>query len=82
MALKMLLLDMISDKARRFRDDRGGAAAVIFAITVLPMAFAIGAAIDYASAIRMRATLTGAQPPEERSSAGVPENVDTGSAFD
>ena len=58
MALKMLLLDMISDKARRFRDDRGGAAAVIFAITVLPMAFAIGAAIDYASAIRMRATLT------------------------
>ena len=58
MALKMLLPDLISEKARAFRDDRGGAAAVIFAITVLPMAFAIGAAIDYASAIRMRATLT------------------------
>ena len=48
----------IAGHFRKFRNDRSGAAAVIFAITLLPMAFAIGAAIDYASAIRMRATLT------------------------
>ncbi len=44
--------------AKRLSDDRGGAAAVIFAITLLPMALAIGAAIDYAGAVRMRTTLT------------------------
>ena len=44
--------------AKRLNDDRGGAAAVIFAITLLPMALAIGAAIDYAGAVRMRTTLT------------------------
>lgn len=44
--------------AGRMRCDRSGAAAVIFAITLLPIALAIGAAIDYSANTRMRAMLT------------------------
>ncbi|HMN72256.1 MAG TPA: pilus assembly protein TadG-related protein [Rhodoblastus sp.] len=43
---------------RRFRNDRSGAAAVFFAIALFPILLCAGAAVDYASAIRMRTTLT------------------------
>ena len=57
-ATDMLDHTRIAGHFRKFRNDHSGAAAVIFAIALLPMALAVGAAIDYASAIRMRATLT------------------------
>ena len=44
--------------ARRFAEDGRGAAAVIFAIALFPIALSIGAAIDYAAAMRMRTQLT------------------------
>ena len=43
---------------RRFSSDTRGAAAVIFAIVLLPLTLAIGAAVDYAAAMRVRTNLT------------------------
>lgn len=43
---------------RRFHQDRKGAAAIIFAVALLPIGLAVGAAVDYTSAMRMRTTLT------------------------
>ena len=37
--------------ARRFADDAQGSVAVIFAIALIPMLFAIGAAINYSRAV-------------------------------
>jgi Flp pilus assembly protein TadG len=44
----------------RFRKDRRGNIAVIFTIALLPILTAIGCAIDYSLAARMRAKLQGA----------------------
>ena len=44
----------------RFRRDRRGNIAVIFTIALLPILTAIGCAIDYSLAARMRAKLQGA----------------------
>ncbi len=54
----MYKLRALTSGLRRFRTDRSGAAAVIFAVALFPMAMAVGAAVDYTSAIRMRTTLT------------------------
>ncbi len=54
----MTSFDRIASAFRRFRQNRQGAAAVIFAIALLPIGLAVGAAVDYASAMRMRTTLT------------------------
>lgn len=51
-------LNSTASRYSRFLSDRSGAAAVIFAIVLVPMALAVGAAVDYASAMRMRTTLT------------------------
>ena len=51
-------LERITASLRRFRMDPKGAAAVIFAVALLPIGLAVGAAVDYASAMRMRTTLT------------------------
>ena len=50
--------ETIAGRISRLHRDRSGAAAVIFAVALFPMALAVGAAIDYASAMRMRTTLT------------------------
>jgi Flp pilus assembly protein TadG len=44
----------------RFRGDRGGNIAVIFAIALLPILSAVGCAVDYSLATRMRAKLQAA----------------------
>lgn len=54
----MLDIKALTAGLGRFRRNTSGAAAVIFAVALLPMALAVGAAVDYASAMRMRTTLT------------------------
>ena len=44
----------------RFRKDRRGNIAVVFAIALLPILSAIGCAVDYSLATRMRAKLQAA----------------------
>ena len=50
--------DRAKSEFRRFENDKAGATAVIFAIALLPITLAIGAAVDYSPAMRMRTTLT------------------------
>lgn len=50
--------DRAKSEFRRFENDKAGATAVIFAIALLPITLAIGAAVDYSAAMRMRTTLT------------------------
>ena len=50
--------DRAKSEFRRFVNDKAGATAVIFAIALLPITLAIGAAVDYSAAMRMRTTLT------------------------
>ena len=44
--------------ARRTIGDKAGSTAVMFAVALVPMAMAIGAAVDYGSALQMRTLLT------------------------
>lgn len=46
--------------ARRFADDAQGSVAVIFAIALIPMLFAIGAAIDYSRAVAFETSMQAA----------------------
>lgn len=46
--------------ARRMLRERGGAAALTFALTLIPSLAGIGAAVDYSNALRIRAKLQGA----------------------
>ncbi len=45
---------------RRFAADRTGAIAVVFALTLVPMLMAVGAAVDYSRAASLRSDLQAA----------------------
>lgn len=56
MSIASLVLPLMRE-ARRFRRDRGGNIAVIFAIALLPLLGFVGAAVDYSRASRARSAI-------------------------
>ncbi|MGX7745154.1 pilus assembly protein TadG-related protein [Rhodopseudomonas parapalustris] len=56
MSIASLVLPLMRE-ARRFRRDRGGNIAVIFAIALLPLLGFVGAAVDYSRASRARSAM-------------------------
>jgi Flp pilus assembly protein TadG len=50
----------LAGKVKRFATDRKGGAAVMFAVALVPMIIAVTAAVDYANAIRIKASLQAA----------------------
>jgi Flp pilus assembly protein TadG len=62
--------------AKRFADDRKGAVAIVFALSLLPLAVASGAASDYSRATQVRVDVQSATDAAALASGGGPSSLD------